>query len=275
MALKLASDLKKAASASAGFDLVFTPGQTYNLDELIANKSRTDASRGLIVEVKKSQDIAEKALNALKNEITTTIESTLYTYEVNEYVKNVIKEVHSKYGLANATPEMISEVSSRVNNYLRSLYTTYNLEFKVYYAGMNDPVKINYKFRSDDELDEYFGKHYDIFSERYAESMKVSEGGIAISNSKNKVRINKNDYSKYLLDKDGVSYDENRKPTEIGVSPTKIRICWEEGTEDKTTPNQVYTVYDEIDRLKNKINELEVGCMPYLEDGVLTWGNND
>lgn len=257
MALRLASDLKKAASASAGFDLVFTPELTYNLDELIANKSRIDANRGLVIEVKKSEDIAKMAIEELSKEITTTVESTLYTYEVNEYIRGVIRETHEKYGVQNTTPQIIDEISGKVNLYLKDLYKEYNLEFSVYYAGMNDPVKITYEFSSDNELNEYFGKHYDIYSDKYAEKMSVSEGGLAISDSKNKVRINKNDYSKYLLDNEGASYSSDKKSTGITLSPTKIRICWEEGTEDVTTPNQVYNIYDEIEILRDNITALQ------------------
>lgn len=257
MALKLAKDLKNAAAAKAGFDLQFTEGLTYDLDELISNKSRIDANRGLVVEIKKSEEIANQAMEALKNELTTTIESTLYNAEVNEAIREIIKDVFLKYNASatNITSEVAKEISFRANSYLKSLYNDFNVDFEVYYAGMTDSVKITYNFISDDELNEYFGKHYDILSDKYAEKVNVSEGGLAITDSSSKVRVNKNDYSKYLLDKCGESY--TKKPSEIGVSATKIRINWEDGTEDTTLPSQVHTVYDEISSLKNKIEILE------------------
>ena len=257
MALKLAKDLKNAAAANVGFDLQFTEGLTYDLDELISNKSRIDANRGLVVEIKKSREIAEQAMEDLKNELTTTIEATLYKVEVNDKIREIIKDVFLEYNASatNITSGVAKEISFRANSYLKSLYNDFNVDFEVYYAGMTDSIKITYNFVSNDELNEYFGKHYDILSDKYAESMNVSEGGLAITDSSSKVRVNKNDYSKYLLDKCGESY--TKKPSEIGVSATKIRINWEDGTEDTTLPSQVHTIYDEISFLKNKVDSLE------------------
>lgn len=263
MALKLASNLKKKEKAT-GFDLKFTEGITYNLDELIANKSRSDASRGLVIEVKKSEVIAAKAITALRENLATTIDTTLNTDDVKLGISKIIADVYKEfeyvYNTTYTVPDQVVDaLNFRINEYLKSLYYEYDIVFKVTVPGQ-DSLTISYEFVSDATLGVGFSEFYDIFSEKYAEYSNVSEGGLAISDIKGKIRVNPNDYTKYLLDDDDCLMRTNKLGSyKIKGSETSSNVQWEEGSSDSNESNQMNNIYDEINTLRNRIDNLTGG----------------
>lgn len=267
MALRLAKDLK--SKSSTGFGLTFSEGITYDLDELISGKNRADSERGLIIEVKKSQELAEKAIAALKADITTSVTSTLQNEDVQAGVMKIISEIFNKFSYEHNLnvydkdidiPEAIKDnLNYSINEYLKGLYTKYKIAFTVTVEGKNT-VKIDYDFTDNTLLYESFSHFYDKYSDELVDLSTVNEGGLAISDSvSSKVRVSQVDYNKYLLD-DGPNYGKPTTPNKT-LSPYKVKVNWEDGTEDNTTSDQVYTVYDEIEILRDTITALQGGVI--------------
>lgn len=253
MALRLSADLSKKGS---GFDIKFTEGITYNLEDIIANSNRTDSEKALIIEIKKSKVISEKVANLIKRDLEANLISSLYKSEIQEHIVKVIKETFYKYGCnySNISQKAAAEINYNINRYLRELSGEEDIKYNVKFSNMQGSVEISYSFASSEILNNYFLDYYRKYIMGSEDALSVSEGGLAISDRKGKVRINSSDYSKYLIEKDSKTYTGD--PSTWGVSPSKVKVRWEEGTPDTTLPSQVDAIYEEIEELEETIKDL-------------------
>lgn len=252
MALRLSSDLRKN-SAISGFDLIFTNGMTYDLDELTSLKRRTDADKGLVIEVKSSEVIAQKAIKQLKADVDYSVNSNNANIKklLNEKLSEVVKKVFLKYNCTFNTlnKAAYNEINIEMNSYIKSLYKEFNLKFTVYFASTNT-VEITFSFVDDFELNKKFSQYYDAFANVYYDYMTVSEGGLAIADIASKINISQQDYKKYLLQNNLSRKVINNK--NMCNAPT---VIWEEGTIDSTTQTNRKSIYDELADLNNRISE--------------------
>ena len=256
MALRLSSDLRKNSKSSTGFDIKFTEGLTYNLDELIANKNRKDSTIGLVIEVKKSKEIAKLAMDELKRDIIHQLNSTLEQDDIRLKLSEVITEVFSKYNCSadNIPENAYSEINYLMNTYLSEVYNNHGLNYTITIVD-GENILITADFKGNSDLSTSFAAYYDKFRKLYDSNMTVSEGGLAISDEKTKIRVNKLDYTKYLLDEKSQTVQSGSQST-----PSYTRapvVVWEDGTIDERPVNPTRTVYDEISDLEDRISLLE------------------
>lgn len=256
MALRLSSALRNAEKSSTGFDIKFTEGVTYNLDELIANKDRKNSETGLVIEVKKSKEIAERAISELRKDILYHLNSSVDQEKLNDKLAAVVSEVFFKYNCdyTNIPEEAYGEINLMMTEYLTAIYKDHELKFNVYFAGSSS-VTITAAFTGNSELNKSFSAYYDKFRVLYDAEMKVSEGGLAITDTKSKIKVNKLDYAKYLL-----SEEKSQTVKTETTTPSYLRapvVIWEEGTEDTRTENPIETVYDKIKKLQDRVLFLE------------------
>lgn len=260
MALRLAKNINQDnKNKRSGFELKFTEGITYNLDELLAEKNRMDGDRALVIEVKKSKEVAEQAMAAILTELRDNFISSIDREEITDSILKIISEVYHKYGCdyRNISAKAESELNYNVNKYLREKTGNNELSYTIKFTDMDNLIEINYTFVDNNILNKYFVKYYESYLLKYKSiESDISEGALAISDRRGKVRVNTSDYAKYLLDKDGRSYS-NKTPMDTGVSYSKIKIMWEEGTADDTTPDQVESVYDDIRKLEEQSKILQ------------------
>lgn len=250
MGLRLSKDLRAAQKATNGFDLVFTDSTTYDLDELLSIKKRNDGSRGLIVEVKKSDIIAKKAFDKLKNENNKIFsDNSEFEIRINEKLEELFSQVTKKYSCSesNVPKEGYQEIKSGLNSFLKELYSEDNISYNISFLDSRK-ILIDFYFTDDNDLNIKFQKYYDEFLAEYDKELSVSEGGLAISDRARKIRINRDDYKNYLLDEKSETTIDKKTGSPILSCDSNI-VCWEDGSDDITTPDQVDTVYDDIAKI--------------------------
>ena len=129
MALKLSSSLRKASennpSVNKGFDLVFTPGKTYNLDDIWANKDRTSTEKELKIHVRYYDEVSKLVVEKMIEEEDKLLLKDLDGYvkeELQSYLANKTSEIFKKYGcqIKNMPINAHAELNRDVNEYIRS-----------------------------------------------------------------------------------------------------------------------------------------------------------
>lgn len=199
MAIKLARSIIKPSvseAPSTGFDLVFSDGVTYNLDEIFRGNDMSDSSGEFIIEVKSHSEIQKSLLSGLIDTLENTLRSTIDNDSIQNEIINLIQLYSNS---PNFSDKYIhSQISYSINSYLKNIFDMYEVDFSINIDG--EDIVIGYSFSSSDLLYNYLSKLYSNYSKEYADKLKVSNAGMGISDKKNKGIVTRNDYKKYLLD---------------------------------------------------------------------------
>ena len=183
--------IRANSTASSGLKLVFKEGITYDLDQIISSRNRSDGSSRLLIQVKYDKDVSREVMNKLKNDVNLAINSTLDNVDVQNGINEIIIAYPTDY-------------VAKINQYLKSLLTEYDLSFyAVQYPG-TEYIEITYDFDNDAELTRRFQDYYSKYGKTYREILNngLSEGSLAISDIQDQVPTDASDYAKYLLGKD-------------------------------------------------------------------------
>ena len=183
------------SSSGERFIITFSNTNSYNLDEILAAKSRT-SQKALVIEVRKNEAIAQKALQELKSDLTNELKNSLETEEVINNVNNIIVSVYNLYGNDGNTAEYAKQlVNAKITSYLKEVAGgNINFDISIY----DNRANVNYKL-PDSFIDGKFVEYYNRFSNEYKRNLAVSTGGLAISDSQCCANITNNDYANALL----------------------------------------------------------------------------
>jgi len=284
MSIKISSSLRAApVTESTGFQLIFTEGITYNLDELVALRDRNDSNTALTVQVIYMSDVVAKVMDKLKDDIRIETDAAINNIDVANKIAEIIADTYRKYAttykaLASEIailnldesgnsvydiPEDYQYLNSEINKYLKTVYSKYDLNFTIGFKDVSQEnwYTITYNFSSSDMLDEKFNEYFDLYAEEYEKEIAtVEEGGLAVSDLASTITSDSIDYKSYLL-------SASPSETLTGIeTTTEIRphIIWTDGdNEDTSTEEDNRDVYDDISNieatlaaLSTKINQV-------------------
>ena len=187
-----------SVSTSLGekFNITFTNGNSYDLDSIFDAKSRL-SQKALVVEVKRNQVVAQKALKQLEADLTRNISSSLNTEEVRASISDIINSVFKVYGReSGSAPFAIQLIDSKITNYIQSVLNRTDIYFDI--TIYDNKANIEYKL-PDDFIRGKFTEYYNKFTNNYSSTMSVSTGGLAISDKEDRISVSNADYGRYLL----------------------------------------------------------------------------
>lgn len=200
-----------SVSTSLGekFNITFTNGNSYDLDSIFDAKSRL-SQKALVVEVKRNQVVAQKALKQLEADLTRNISSSLNTEEVRASISDIINSVFKVYGReSGSAPFAIQLIDSKITNYIQSVLNRTDIYFDI--TIYDNKANIEYKL-PDDFIRGKFTEYYNKFTNNYSSTRSVSTGGLAISDKEERISVSNADYGRYLFNEPsnnyyGASYD--------------------------------------------------------------------
>ena len=194
-----------SVSTSLGekFNITFTNGNKYDLDSIFDAKSRM-SQKALVVEVKRNQAVAQRALKQLESDITKNIASSLNRDEVIASVNDIITSVFKVYGReSGSAPFAIQLIDSKITNYLQTVLNRTDIYFDI--TIYDNKADIQYSL-PDDFIRGKFTEYYNKFTNNYSSAMSVSTGGLAISDKTETFNMSSSDYGKYLYSEPSNNY---------------------------------------------------------------------
>jgi hypothetical protein len=260
MSILLSSTLVNKTDDLSKLNIVYTDGTTYNMDTLLANRTRSTSEAALTLEVKDEQTIATSALTALKKEVGENISTTFNTETIKTAIFKIIEEVHEDLGLPSTTysTTVTKMISRKISTYLASVYNQYKLDYTVTVTpdqsteATSISILVSYKFAIDNDLLTIFSNYYDSFEKKYLAELSVSTGGLAISNKNIVLTATTDDYKKYLFN--------NIKSTESYSEPGVFKplVLWSDGTDDETTALAAKnSVYEKIVNINSRLTTID------------------
>ena len=194
-----------SVSTSLGekFNITFTNGNSYDLDSIFDAKSRL-SNKALVVEVKRNQVIAQKALRQLEADLTRNISDSLNRDDVIASVNDIITSVFNVYGRdSGSAPFAIQLIDSKITNYLQTTLNRSDIMFDI--TIYDNKANIQYVLPND-FIRGKFTEYYNKFNNNYSGAMNVSTGGLAISDKTEMFNMSSSDYSKYLYTEPSNNY---------------------------------------------------------------------
>ena len=194
-----------SVSTSLGekFNITFTNGNKYDLDSIFDAKSRM-SQKALVVEVKRNQAVAQRALKQLESDLTKNIASSLNRDEVIASVNDIITSVFKVYGReSGSAPFAIQLIDSKITNYLQTVLNRTDIYFDI--TIYDNKADIQYSL-PDDFIRGKFTEYYNKFTNNYSSAMSVSTGGLAISDKTETFNMSSSDYGKYLYSEPSNNY---------------------------------------------------------------------
>ena len=184
------------SSAGEKFIISFSNSNRYNLDELLAAKSRT-SQKALVVEVRKNENIARKALKQLEIDLTKNITDTLGREEVVNNVNNIINSVYNVYGRDGDTSAFaVQLINAKITTYLKEVVGRDDISFDV--TIYDNRANITYKL-PESFIDGQFVEYYEKFYQLYNQNTNVCSGGLSITDSVSSFDVTRSNYVDTLL----------------------------------------------------------------------------
>lgn len=262
MAIRLSKNTKSNEQPK-GFDISFSPGEDYNLDEIISNKNRKFSDKKLLLEVKNEKQLSSNVLNILLKDIQLNIDSELGKIDITERINNIIEAAYRAYPNVSNTDltnkNILNFINLHINKILNEKFDVYRLKYVIELKNASNAV-ITYDMESE-QLNELFIQYYEKYANHLEKDLtNVQEGGLAISDSKN-IKINPlySDYKKYLI-------DNTAKKEVIGTSNYKTVINWEDYTDDHREQEDILEAPIEIletyfNKVVEHIQGVEIGTL--------------
>ena len=184
------------SSAGEKFIISFSNSNSYNLDELLAAKSRT-SQKALVIEVRKNETIAKKALKQLEIDLTKNITDALGREEVVNNVNDIITSVYNVYGReGNSSAFAVQLINAKITTYLKEVVGRDDISFDI--SIYDNRANISYKL-PDSFIDGQFVEYYERFCQSYKQNTSVCTGGLAITDEKCSFDVTRSDYVSSLL----------------------------------------------------------------------------
>lgn len=253
MAIRL-KNTSSQSSQAANFNVVFKNGISYDLDKLIAEKSRIGTT-ALSIQVKSEKEIAAAVASRFNEEIGVEINLDIDTSTTKANILKIFQDAVTSYGVVDTTSKLFQDVvipyiKTKVTEYMHSTYGKYMLDYDIILDGTQ--ITVSYNFTLNSDLQTRLLTVYDRYAADYKTTLEnTDEGGLAISDKDITVNINYQDYEKYLLSQD--------KSTE-GYSEPGVRkplVIWSEGTGDPNIPeSEPYSLLKDIETMKTQIAQL-------------------
>lgn len=271
---------------SKGFNISFTNGVVYDLDELTKIKSRINSDAALAIQVIDENKVIQKLIEAFDVDISGRVSKEISEVpNTKSEIISIIQKNFDKYGDASIATTyfkytVLPAIEKDINAYMKKVVTTYGMEYTVTFTDATT-VSIKYDFKSSDELDAKLSSLYDQYSRNrqyISDSMideeidkEVGVGQLAISNTVRNKTLGFSDYKSGLLDcgcKNNVSNNSGL----IISGRRKPLIIWSEGTPDNTYDHDEPTLQDEIVKLKKQLKEIySKNEIPEIPEGDGEW----
>ena len=194
-----------SVSTSLGekFNITFINGNSYDLDSIFDAKARL-SQKALVVEVKRNQAVAQRALKQLESDLTRNISSSLNREDVIASVNDIIVSVFNVYGReSGSAPFAIQLIDSKITNYLQTVLNRTDIYFDI--TIYDNKANIEYSLPND-FIRGKFTEYYNNFSNKYSTNMAVSTGGLAISDKAETFTMSNSDYDRYLYTEPSNNY---------------------------------------------------------------------
>ena len=241
------------------FDLTFTDGTVYNLDELVKYKDRSNADAELFLRVIDDKEISKQILDELTATFRTTISQVISDSEVQKQLAAIIQETASQYGLVTLNevpPEIRSLLNRKVNDYLKSVYDAYGVTYKVLSFDATVGAQLEYEFSDTESMNKLVQEKLNLYLNRYKNQIAdVEEGSLNLTNVGKRRTVGNEDYKKYLLGEE-FGQEKSTQGYTPNVTGRRPVIIWENGSEDTTEDGEEpIDVYQAIKDLNDAIKD--------------------
>ena len=199
--------LSITTSIGERFIVAFEDISKYDLDTIFSSKNR-NSQKKLLVEVKRSENIAAQALEKLRKDLSEKVLCLVDRSDVETEISNIINAVYRTYSDSVSNGSFAEQlINAKISKYLKGLVTNDAVGFKIDIANNN--VTVGYRY-SNAYIESEFSRYYDSFLKKYNKTATgVQTGGLAIDANTEEINVSMSDYQKLLLKNQPLSTNQN------------------------------------------------------------------